>query len=356
MKILHSADFHLDSPIQGRSEGQMRQLKAAQLEIPGKLAKLCKAEGCDLVLLSGDLFDGAYTRQSLDAVRTALEEMAVPVFISPGNHDFIAPESPYVTERWPENVHIFTGQSMESVELPALNCRIYGAAYHGMDCAALLENFRAEGEELYHIGVLHGDPTQSRSPYCPISTVQVAQSGLDYLALGHIHKGDSFRAGRTLCAWPGCPMGRGFDELEEKGALIVTLKDTHQARFVPLDTVRFYDYTVNAGEDPVRAVESVLPALGNEDFYRITLTGPSAGVDLAQLQNTFTRFLNLTLRDQTTPEVDLWSAIGEDTLEGVYFRMLHDAMEGQPEQVRQSLKLAASISRQILDGQEVVLP
>ena len=60
MKILHSADWHLCSPLQGRSEAQTQLLKAHLLQIPGKIAALCRAEGCDLMLLAGDLFDGPY--------------------------------------------------------------------------------------------------------------------------------------------------------------------------------------------------------------------------------------------------------------------------------------------------------
>jgi hypothetical protein len=54
--------------------------------------------------------------------------------------------------------------------------------------------------------------------------------------------------------------------------------------------------------------------------------------------------------------VDLWSNLGEDSLEGVYFQMLHDAMNTDSEKLKQHLLLAAKISRQILDGQEVTLP
>ena len=34
MKLLHSADWHLDSPIQGRTEAQTRQLKDALFSVP----------------------------------------------------------------------------------------------------------------------------------------------------------------------------------------------------------------------------------------------------------------------------------------------------------------------------------
>ena len=59
IKILHSGDWHLDSPFQGRTEAQAGALRQELLQIPDKIAALCREENCDLVLLSGDLFDGA---------------------------------------------------------------------------------------------------------------------------------------------------------------------------------------------------------------------------------------------------------------------------------------------------------
>ena len=351
MKILHSADLHLDSPFAGRTGAQAQFLRQKLLEIPQKLCDFCRAEQCDLILLAGDLFDGPWTLESLNALRFALEESGVPVFISPGNHDFCSPNSPYLTERWPSNVHIFTQPAIESVLIESLDCRIYGAGFRSMDCRGLLEGFQASGDETYHIGILHGDPTQVTSPYCPITAEQIRKSGLDYLALGHIHKGDSLRAGNTLCAWPGCPMGRGFDELDTKGALIVTLDDTVEAKFVPLDTPRFFDYEASPTE-----IANLLPAVGNDHFYRITLTGESPALDLAALAEKYARFPNLELRDRTVPERDIWGSADEDSLEGVYFRLLKDAMDDADEDTRRAISLAARISRQILDGQEVKLP
>ena len=99
IKILHSADWHLDSAMQLGGES----LRKALLEIPGKIAAICKQQQCDLVLLSGDLFDGAYTQDSLRILKNALEEMAVPVFITPGNHDFASVSSPWLREVFPES-------------------------------------------------------------------------------------------------------------------------------------------------------------------------------------------------------------------------------------------------------------
>lgn len=356
MKLLHSADWHLDAPLVGRTPDQAQLLREALLEIPGKVTAAAKAAGCQLMLLSGDLFDGPATADSVAAVKRALEEAEIPVFIAPGNHDYVKADSPWTREVWPANVHIFAEAGIRSFSLPELDCRIYGAAFTGPEAPPLLEGFQARCQERFAIGLFHGDPTQARSPYNSITAEQVRESGLDYLALGHIHKGDSFRAGATLCAWPGCPMGRGYDELGPKGVLIVTLAEDAQAEFRPLDGIRFYDMETEAGEKPAAALARLLPAIGNRDFYRVTFTGESLEIPTEELSRLFTQFPNLELRDRTVPPLDLWGTAGDDTLEGVYFGMLRDAMEGQDDATQARIRLAARISRQILNGQEVGLP
>ena len=346
LKILHSADWHLDSPFAGFSPEQKAFLKRELGKIPGEIARLVRREGCDLVLLAGDLFDGPYTRETARELYRALEACAVPVFISPGNHDPVAPGSPWLEEKWPENVHIFTG-ALTSVLVPALNCRVYGGGYQSMDCPGLLEGFRAECDEAYALGVVHGDAVQHNSPYCPVTAAQARQSGFHYLALGHIHKAGSFRAGETLCAWPGSPMGRGYDETGEKGVCIVTLGDRVECRFVPLDTPRFFDLTLDT--DHV-SFDDLLPGAGDDHFYRVTLTGSAEG-DLPPLE----RFSHMELIDRREKPLDFWENAGEDTLEGVYFRLLREKMENAEPGSAGAIALAAEISARLLQGREVVL-
>ena len=347
MKILHTADWHLDAPLQGHGDFLRQKLG----EIPQKIAEIVTKERCDLVLLAGDVFDGAYTHHTYQRVYNALKDMEVPVFVTPGNHDFSDPNSPWSKELWPENVHIFRSQQIESVAIPELDCRVYGAGFASMDCPAQLEGFVAVKTEKYAIGIFHGDTTQVNSPYNPITKAQVQASDLDYLALGHIHKADQFIAGKTLCTWPGCPMGRGYDEQGEKGVYIVTLEERASLRFCPLDTPRFYDLQAEP-----QNLGNVLPPVGNEDFYRVTLVGSCDAPDLAALQAEFSCFPNLVLRDQTTRPVDIWGSLGEDSFEGVYFGLLKQAMETADEAEKQEILLAAELSRKLLEGQEVKLP
>lgn len=355
IKILHTADWHLDAPMLGHSPESTLFLQQQSRKIPGMIAQLCKNEACDLMVISGDIFDGEATRESIQAVLDALGSLTIPVVISPGNHDFCHADSPYLKENWPENVHIFKKPQIESFAIPELDCKVYGAGYESMDCPGLLKNFHIEGTERYHIGVFHADATTG-STYFPVTRQQLQDSGLTYVALGHIHKQGSVAAGETLCLWPGCPMGRGFDEPGPKGVIIATLDEQKQARFIPLDTPRFYDEQINIGEDPAASLAAILPMLESMDFYRITLTGYSPGIDKTELGAKFSHIPNLTLRDETLPEPNLWKSMGEDSMEGLLFAQLKEATESPSETLALQATLAARICRSILDGQEVVLP
>ena len=148
-------------------------------------------------------------------------------------------------------------------------------------------------------------------------------------------------------------MGRGYDETGEKGVCIVTLEEEARLQAVSLQTPRFYDLEAEVRGDAAAAVDAVLPAVPGNDFYRITLTG-SGDVDLDVLQKQFAAFPNLQLRDQTEPPLEIWEDTDKDTLEGIYFGMLRDAMEQDPDNAER-IRLAAEISRKLLSGREVKL-
>lgn len=360
IKILHSADLHLGGAFRGLVPEKAADLRREQLSMPRRLAELAAQERVDLVLLAGDLFESPQADpDSTEALLSALQEIPCPVLISPGNHDYYTWDSPYYYGKFPENVHIFTEPRITSLAFPDLNCRIYGAGYRSMDCPPLLPGFQAEGEEAYQILLLHGEITGADSAYAPMTRGQLAASGLHYAALGHIHKGDSLRIGQTLCAWPGCPMGRGFDETGVKGALLVTLdNDDAQSKFVPLGAHAYWDLEVPAGDDPAKSILEALPRAGFPDIVRISLTGEAEEIDLPGLEKALKgQIWALRLRDRTRPKQDLWGSAGEQSLEGRFFALLKQAAEEAPDETtRRRLILAARISRSLLEGREVDLP
>ena len=352
MRILHTADWHMDSPFASFGDDQREELKKAQQQIPGKLAAACREQHCDLMLLAGDVFDGPWSRDTLDLVRDALADCGAPVLIAPGNHDPWGADSPW-EEKWPGNVCIFPPQ-LSKLDLQNLGCRVYGAGFASMDCPALLEGFHAEKAMDYTIGLFHGDPTGGSSHYNPITAAQIRGSGLTYLALGHVHTLGGLEIGDTVCGWPGCPMGRGWDETGEKGYLIAELGESVSLQPVALDTPRFWQKTLDVSEDPKGTLEKYLPG-ASRDFFRITMTGYGS-LDPRELRRAFPAIPNLELRDRTVSPLDMWDQAGEDTLRGVYFQRLKDAAEQAEPQQRQRILLAAEISRMLLEGREVPLP
>ena len=363
IKLLHAADLHLDSPFEGLPAGKAAIRRKEQRELLDALARLAAKERVDLVLLSGDLLDSdsPYYETGEELVQR-LRNISVPVFIAPGNHDFYSPKSPYARLKMPDNVHIFTENAIRCVPLPELNVRVYGAAFTESHSGALLQGFHAERSEgTLNLLCLHGEVGVKGSPYDPISEQELAQSGLDYAALGHIHKASGLKqAGSTWYSWPGCPEGRGFDETGEKTVNIVEL-EPGQCRLRPVSIAgrRYEILRVDVtGTDPLLAIHSSLPDDTVCDVYRVILTGETENApDLKRLYSNLSElFFELQLRDETLLRQGLWDCAGEDTLRGLFLARLKAAYDKteSPEE-RHRLEQAARWGLAALDNAEEVV-
>ncbi|MBD9281659.1 MAG: DNA repair exonuclease, partial [Clostridiales bacterium] len=219
IRIIHAADLHLDSPFESLDAEKASVRRSEQRALLERIAAEVNQRNADLLFLAGDLLDsGSAYAETGEALLAALGKVRVPVFIAPGNHDPLSAASPYRTERWPVNVHIFASRAISPVELPEQHCRVFGAGFESAYESGLLGGFSAPQDGWVNVMVLHGDALNPNSPYNAVTKEQIAASGLRYLALGHIHQSSGLlRAGGTAYAWPGCTMGRGFDELGEKG-------------------------------------------------------------------------------------------------------------------------------------------
>lgn len=356
IKFLHAADFHLDAPFASLDREAAVQRRREQRQAVGRLVDACNEAACDLMLLAGDLLDsdGAW-QETIDCLVEQFGRCKAQIFISPGNHDRFLPGSPYDTVQWPENVHIFTENRLDAVTLPELGCVVWGAAFTAMDCPPLLEGFSVTDAEMTNLMVVHGE-LKTGSDYNAISEAQIAASGLDYLALGHVHQCSGLlRAGKTAYGWPGCLMGRGFDELGEKGYYLGELgRDGCAVRFVPLPGRRYEILRVQAGDDAAAAIEGALPEDTQDDIYRIYLEGEAEPVDEKALHRAFAeRFFGLTIRDKTIPKVDLWAAAGEDTLKGLFLKELKARYDrAEREDDRRQIAMAARYGLAAMDGRE----
>ena len=326
IRILHAADLHLDSPFQGLSREKAAQRRAEQRGLLSRIAETAREEKADLVLLAGDLFDAdspySETTRLLEQV---LSQLDAPVFIAPGNHDWYGPRSPWTKLRLGKNVHLFTEEAISCVALPEKGVRVWGAAFTGRCRGAPLAGFHAEKQPgVTDVMVLHGEVGVPGSPYGPLSEADIAASGMDYIALGHIHEGSGLRrAGDTFYAWPGCPEGRGFDETGEKGVLLAELEDGDcRVRTIPMGGRRYEVLTVDLTEsaDHTRTVLDAVGRDGSRDVYRVVLTGePAVSPDMAALRSALEgRFFALELRDGTRLRRDIWDGREVLSLRGIF--------------------------------------
>lgn len=362
VRILHAADFHLDSAFTGLNEQQARQRRQESRDLTRRMVEYANDHGVQLMLLAGDLFDSdSIYGQTAEELAAALAEFRGHVVIAPGNHDCYTAASPYARTLWPDNVLIFTAPEMLSMRLsfPQYGCTVYGAAFTApeMPESAELAGI-AEQDGNVAIGILHGEAGVKDSRYRPIPLQQIAQSGLDYLALGHVHACSGVQlAGKTAYAYPGCPEGRGFDELGDKGFLAGEVdKGSVKLRFVPFAKRRYEIVTVDVtGREPLEAVCEALPQHTEADICRVILTGERSGsVDTAAITDELSpRFYALEVRDRTTVCRDIWDGCGEDSLRGLFLQKMREKYDAAGEDERQTIQQAVRFALSAMENRDM---
>ena len=359
VRVLHAADFHLDSAYGALTAQQAAARRRESRENLTRLVDYANDHQAQLMLLSGDLFDSdAVFAQTGEMLATELGRFRGEVVIAPGNHDYYGPHSAYARILWPENVHIFAHDAMESIAFPQYGCVVHGAAFVSAEAGTLVPQHTAEDDGLVHLGVLHGDVGSKDSRYRPISVQQIADSGFDYLALGHVHGYSGVQqAGKTAYAYPGCLEGRGFDELGDKGFLFGEVERGNvNLRFVPFAKRRYQILSVDVtdSDDPVEAICRQLPLQTEDDIYRIVLTGErTESVHADKIQEELAeRFYYLEVRDQTRLRQDLWARRDDDTLRGLFLRQMREKYDVADEEQRKQIEMAVRFGLNAMDNRE----
>ena len=241
------------------------------------------------------------------------------------------------------------------MELPG--CTLWGRAFSDAhQTACPLEGLAVPGDGRLHIACVHGC-VGTGNDYGPITPGEIAASGLDYLALGHVHQGSGLqREGGTWWAYPGCPEGRGFDETGEKGVLYVEAEPGRvTAQFVPLAKVCYEIITadITGPDGALFNILEALPGKTSDLICRLILTGEGDAPNLANLQQTLApEFYGLTLIDRTRLPQDLWTRREEDALTGLFLRTMWDKCQGEPD--NPLWQLAARYGLAALEGGEEV--
>jgi len=372
VKIMHCGDFHFDTPFQELPGALAEHRREDLRETFGRMILLAKEEKIDLLLIAGDLFDNRrVSRMTVNYLTGKLREIPqVRIFISPGNHDPYYEKSYYHLVPWPDNVHVFKG-SLEKVVLQELNTCVFGRGFTwAYQQESFLKGFAADNRDPLNIMVLHGDVVQpgQNSDYNPLQENEIKSSGLDYLALGHRHTYTKpVKSGETFWAYSGCPEGRGFDELGDKGVLLGELvKGSCSLEYRSLCKRKYFDVKIDVSgcrtnEDIAgRILNSAahLDPAGN--LFKIVLVGelPEGfflyrSVIEDKLKDSF---YFLKINDGTRTAVDLGRLAGDFSLKGVFVKKVKERLEkAEDEKERKRLEMALKYGLQVLEEGKVVI-
>jgi len=364
IKIIHTADFHLESSTFTTAKTNQVIMKAVR-----ELVNIGLTESVDLLLIAGDLFDSStLDSRTLGSLQEALAEFKSPVFISPGNHDYFSMDSPYYHSVWPQNVHIFKGD-LEQVILDDLNVAVYGAGFTGSYVReSSLLNFPELDPTKINLGVIHGDLVSqtSESPYNPITKELIAASGLDYLALGHIHKRSSIaKSGKTSYAYSGNLVGRGFNELGSKGFYLGEI-DQHAVKleYRPINSPQYLieDLNLTEAETEKQAIEKIvntLEARHGKDFennhYRLVLKGestPDQAISwLAVRDRLATRFRSLAIQNKMLDKTNLNLIRKEGNLKGIFVDLMLNELDDKNDSETEMVQMALNFGLQAFEGE-----
>ena len=295
VRFLQSADWQLGMTRHFLTGEAQARFSAARLDVIEQMGNLAVDEGCQFVVVCGDVFDSNQVERQV--LMRAFEKMAafpqVTFYLLPGNHDPLDASSIYRSQTFtmhqPENVKVLDESSpVEAVPGVELIPAPWPNKYPTIDLVdAVCEGL--EATDAVRIIVGHGAAdTMSPSRDDPklIGLKQLEEkinAGLiHYVALGDRHS--TTDVGTTGRVWyAGAPEPTNYTEINPGNVLVVDLDaDNISVEAKHLGTWRFVNSEryLSADED-IDALEEWLSTLNNKDrtIVKVSLTGQ---VSLAQ--------------------------------------------------------------------------
>ncbi len=357
LTIVHLADLHLGASYSFLPAEKAAVAQESQFAVLQQAVDYANAQFVSAILIAGDLFDqpqppSPIVKRAFDI----LSQARCCVLISPGNHDYLCAESPYLTAQRPERVYVFTSPNLTSFPVGE-KAVVWGAAFCGQGAA--IPPDVGLSPDRPNLLLVHSD-LKGRSGYNPLTPSELKHSGFVYAALGHNHEYSGMRrAGNTIYACPGSPVSVGSDDTGRKGFLFGQLGDEVKFRFIPSGGFECHnfqiDFTTLASDRMLeQALAAMIPKNHGKIYAMVELVGercyepnfPALRKALGQV------FLQAKLFDHTTTRRSLWRYMQDDDLRGGVtrsFRSRIDQAADEAEKNRLTLSLRYALAA--LDGE-----
>ncbi|MCQ2523544.1 MAG: metallophosphoesterase family protein [Lachnospiraceae bacterium] len=337
MRIIHTADIHLDSKLERNLSSQLASSRRAEiLENFVSMVEYASANDVDAILISGDLFDvkkvSANARNRVLSLIFAHSD--IDFYYLKGNHDINSflegiediPSNLFLfTDEW-KTYSVSTSVCISGIEIDSSNNNtLYDSLFLPLD--------------KFNIVMLHGQAGGYISPDKAeaINLSLLKNKNIDYLALGHVHSHkEEMIDGRCLMVYPGCLDPRGFDECGEHGFVLLDIDEeakTCSHRFVSFASRNAVEINADLSGlfNTYEAIEKIDEEINEKgvlgkDLLKLVLTGQidvEADIDLLSIQKRFeSGFFMFKIYDQTSVKVDFESYLLDKSLKGEFVRVV----------------------------------
>lgn len=334
MKIIHTADLHIDSKMESNlSKEQAIKRRGEILSSFEGMVDYASDNGVEIILICGDMFDKLNVRKT--ATRAVLDIITshpdIKFLYLRGNHDCDAFDAELM-EVNPGNIFLFTGDSWTSYEFG--DVVITGREINDENHTSLYSDLVLNVSKL-NIVMLHGQEAMYDGPDKThvINIKSLRGKYIDYLALGHIHSYKKDRLDeRGVYCYSGCLEPRGFDECGTKGfVLLETTEEGISSEFIPFQKRTFIEKEIEITPDmDMTAVYSLIEEetkdISPEDLVKLVITGftdMDRDIDCPRIWDRFSdRFFFLKVYDRTRPKIDYESFAYDRTLKGSFVRLV----------------------------------
>ncbi|HEV7216408.1 MAG TPA: metallophosphoesterase [Chloroflexota bacterium] len=287
MKFVLFSDLHLDAQfgMPGLTEQAARGRRQGLRDTLERIIELAQEVQADALLCGGDLYEhercSPDTAAFLQVIFQRLQPL--PIYVAPGNHDWLSPTGVYQRTAWSSNVHIFGSGELQPVTLTE-GITLWGAAHAApANTGNFLEDFHVDRGGV-HLALFHGaeqgwqTPSEQETlPHAPFWATEIAEAGLQHAFLGHYHQPrDAERH-----TYPGNPAPLSFGETGERGAVIVTVQPDGSLRRERrrVTTVEVHDLSLDVtgcrSQQEVR-IRLAQATEGKSGDVRITIDGELA--------------------------------------------------------------------------------
>jgi DNA repair exonuclease SbcCD nuclease subunit len=236
IRFMHTSDWQLGVTRQFLTSDAQARWAEARFEGIGNLGRIAKEEGCQFIVVAGDIFESNQVdRRTVFKACEVMAGISVPIYLLPANHDPLDAGSVFGTKHWkdrkPAHVHVLDAAGHPFEVRPGVE--VVGAPWTSKrpltDLVAAAASGLQPAPDVLRVMVGHGavdvlSPDRDNPAVICVADAEKAieEGRYQYLALGDRHSFTSVgESGRIF--YSGTHEAYDFGEVDPGKVLIVDL-------------------------------------------------------------------------------------------------------------------------------------